>query len=70
MVSMESTFFDRAQFALNASSSNGERLIDTVRCAVLLSAYTYTSGRFHEVSFGYQCNIVLTAKLFARVSIG
>lgn len=47
---MEMHFFDASLKALDMSSANGDRLIDCMRAAMLLSAYSYTSGRYHEVS--------------------
>lgn len=49
MSSMEQTFFTAACRHLDISSANGDRLMDCLRAAMLLSAYSYTSGRFHEV---------------------
>ena len=46
---MEQTFFKNACDALDLNSANGDRLIDCLRAAMLLSAWSFTSGRFHEV---------------------
>ena len=46
---MEAHFFDASCKALDLSSVNADRLIDCMRAALLLSAYSYTSGRYHEV---------------------
>ena len=45
---MEHHFFKAACQALDVSSANGDRLIDCLRAAMLLSVYSFTSGRFHE----------------------
>ena len=49
MVAVEQTFFDNACRALDLNSANGDRLIDCLRAAMLLSAWSFVSGRFHEV---------------------
>lgn len=46
---MEQHFFMASCQALDVSTANADRLIDCMRAAMLLSAYSYTSGRYHEV---------------------
>lgn len=46
---MEEHFFTASCRALDISSANADGLIDCMRSAYLLSAYSYTSGRYHEV---------------------
>ncbi len=60
MSSMEHTFFVAACRQLDLSSANGDRLIDCLRTAMLLSAYSYTSGRFHEVRIYESIFVCLT----------
>lgn len=48
MVSMEKHFFEEACKHLDISTSTVDRLIDAVRAAMLLSAYSHSSGRHHE----------------------
>lgn len=45
---MEKQFFEQACTHLDISTSTVDRLIDGVRAAMLLSAYSYSSGRHHE----------------------
>ncbi|KAK1921689.1 hypothetical protein DB88DRAFT_443137, partial [Papiliotrema laurentii] len=45
---MEQHFFEASCRALDVSSSNADRLIDCMRAAMLLSCYSYSSGRYHE----------------------
>lgn len=45
---MEKHFFARAGESLDVSTANNDRLMDSMRAAMLLSAYSFTSGRFHE----------------------
>lgn len=47
---MEDRFFREAYRHLDAAAANNDRLIDAIRAAMLLSAYTYTNNRHHEVS--------------------
>ncbi|KIR41067.1 hypothetical protein I307_03231 [Cryptococcus deuterogattii 99/473] len=47
-VSMEDRFFREAYRHLDAAAANNDRLIDAIRAAMLLSAYTYTNNRHHE----------------------
>lgn len=46
---IEMHFYLAATKALEAQTGVADRLIDGIRAAMLLSAYVYTSGRFHEV---------------------
>ncbi|KAL7419330.1 hypothetical protein Q5752_006168 [Cryptotrichosporon argae] len=46
--SMEADFFHDACRFLDASTSTVDRLIDAIRAAMLLAAYSYSSGRHHE----------------------
>jgi hypothetical protein len=55
---MEGNFWAAATRALDMQTSNADRLIDAIRAAMLLSAYAYTSGRFHEVR-GPACELKL-----------
>ena len=48
--SMEQHFFTSACKALDVSSASRDRLMDCLRAVMLLSSYTYTAGRYHEVS--------------------
>jgi hypothetical protein len=48
MVNMEKYFFEQACKALDSSTSSVDRLIDSVRAAMLLAAYSHSSGRHHE----------------------
>lgn len=48
MSNMEKQFFEQACTHLDISTSTVDRLIDGVRAAMLLSAYSYASGRHHE----------------------
>ncbi|BEI88355.1 uncharacterized protein CcaverHIS019_0110730 [Cutaneotrichosporon cavernicola] len=48
MVNMEKHFFEEACKHLEISTSTVDRLIDAVRAAMLLSAYSHSSGRHHE----------------------
>ncbi|WWD21638.1 hypothetical protein CI109_106124 [Kwoniella shandongensis] len=45
---MEHHFFSAACRYLDSAGPNSDRLIDAVRAAMLLSAYSYTNGRHHE----------------------
>lgn len=45
---MENNFYTAATRSLEAQTSSADRLLDAIRAAMLLSAYTYASGRFHE----------------------
>ncbi|KAK8847547.1 hypothetical protein IAR55_005405 [Kwoniella newhampshirensis] len=45
---MEQHFFSAACRHLDSAGPSSDRLIDAVRAAMLLSAYSYTSGRHHE----------------------
>lgn len=47
---MEDRFFTEACRHLDAAAANNDRLIDAIRAAMLLSAYTYTNNRHLEVS--------------------
>lgn len=44
----ESGFFEQAYKHLEVSTSTVDRLMDAVRAAMLLSAYSHSSGRHHE----------------------
>ena len=48
MSNMEKHFFELACKHLEVSTSTVDRLIDGVRAAMLLSAYSHSSGRHHE----------------------
>ncbi|KAL1407328.1 hypothetical protein Q8F55_006750 [Vanrija albida] len=48
MVNMEKHFFEQSVKALDSSTSSVDRLIDSVRAAMLLAAYSHSSGRHHE----------------------
>ncbi|ORY20914.1 hypothetical protein BCR39DRAFT_554526 [Naematelia encephala] len=48
MSSMEEHFYEEACEHLDVSSNNGDRLLDCLKASMLLSAYSFTSGRFHE----------------------
>lgn len=45
---MEAKFYNAACRALDAQTGVADRLLDGIRAAMLLSAYVYTAGRFHE----------------------
>ncbi|ORX34022.1 hypothetical protein BD324DRAFT_638058 [Kockovaella imperatae] len=65
MGEMEQTFFDNACRALDLNSANGDRLIDCLRAAMLLSAWSFVSGRFHEgwIISGMAVRLVLSTGL-------
>ncbi|KAK6903579.1 hypothetical protein I203_107084 [Kwoniella mangroviensis CBS 8507] len=48
LVPMEAHFFAEACRHLDSAGPNSDRLIDAVKAAMLLSAYSYTNGRHHE----------------------
>ena len=50
MASMEQYFYEASVRHLDASASTGDRLIDCIRAAYLLSAFQYMNGRHHSVS--------------------
>ena len=45
---MEHNFFVAACQALERSSASNDRLLDSIRAAMLLGAYSFTSGRYHQ----------------------
>lgn len=49
MASMEQHFYEASIRHLDASASTGDRLIDCIRAAFLLSAFQYMNGRHHSV---------------------
>lgn len=46
---MEELFFNAGCRTLEAQTSRADRLLDGMRAAMLLGAYAYTNGRYHEV---------------------
>ncbi|WVW78287.1 hypothetical protein I302_100241 [Kwoniella bestiolae CBS 10118] len=48
LVPMEAHFFAEACRHLDSAGPNSDRLIDAVKAAMLLCAYSYTNGRHHE----------------------
>jgi len=51
MSTMETHFYQQAIVHLDASAATGDRLMDCIRAAFLLSAFQYMNGRHHSVSF-------------------
>jgi len=51
MPSTETHFYQQAIVHLDASAATGDRLMDCIRAAYLLSAFQYMNGRHHSVSF-------------------
>jgi hypothetical protein len=49
MANMESYFYQRSVIHLDASAATGDRLMDCIRAAFLLSAFQYMNGRHHSV---------------------
>lgn len=49
MSAYEQHFYDRSRQHLDTSLSTGTRIIDAIRAAMLLAAYSYSCGRHHEV---------------------
>lgn len=49
MTNMESYFYQRSVIHLDASAATGDRLMDCIRAAYLLSAFQYMNGRHHSV---------------------
>lgn len=49
MSAYEQHFFDRASHHLSVSVATGDRIVDAIRAAMLLAAYSYSCGRHHEV---------------------
>ncbi|ODO08602.1 hypothetical protein L198_00333 [Cryptococcus wingfieldii CBS 7118] len=47
-VALEQHFYAEALRHLDAAAASNDRLVDAIRAAMLLSAYTYTNGRHHE----------------------
>jgi hypothetical protein len=50
MPSTETHFYQQAIVHLDASAATGDRLMDCIRAAYLLSAFQYMNGRHHSVS--------------------
>jgi hypothetical protein len=50
MPSTETHFYQQAIVHLDASAATGDRLMDCIRAAFLLSAFQYMNGRHHSVS--------------------
>lgn len=49
MASMEKHFYEASIRHLDASAATGDRLMDCIRAAFLLSAFQYMNGRHHSV---------------------
>ena len=49
MARMEQYFYEASVRQLDASASTGDRLMDCIRAAYLLSAFQYMNGRHHSV---------------------
>lgn len=50
MPTTETHFYQQAIIHLDASAATGDRLMDCIRAAFLLSAFQYMNGRHHSVS--------------------
>ncbi|WVO16679.1 hypothetical protein L204_104359 [Cryptococcus depauperatus] len=48
VAAMQQHFYSEATRHLDAAAASNDRLLDVIRAAMLLSAHTYTNGRYHE----------------------
>ncbi|WVQ75879.1 hypothetical protein IAR50_005513 [Cryptococcus sp. DSM 104548] len=64
-VALEQHFYTEALRHLDAAAASNDRLVDVIRAAMLLGAYTYTNGRHHEgwLVVGTAVRLVLSSGL-------